>query len=108
MTTYEEGQAALMRLSRAPERTRGMASAKSEEDLQASLAAVNRELQDARRQLGFVLEVVNELKPASPCSGRHWCPACCWVRLTVSADFSMAAHQAGCLWSELTRLTNTV
>jgi len=38
----------------------------STEDLQSSLAALNRELQDTRRQLGFVLEIANELKPALP------------------------------------------
>jgi hypothetical protein len=66
MTAYEEGQAALMRAYHERHSAQEERLRQSTEDLQASLAAVNRELQDARRQLGFVLEIVNELKPALP------------------------------------------
>jgi hypothetical protein len=38
----------------------------SSHELQAAVAAVNRELLDAKRQLSSVLEVVSELKPALP------------------------------------------
>lgn len=38
----------------------------SAEKLQASLAAVDRKLENTTRQVGLVLGIVNELKPALP------------------------------------------
>jgi hypothetical protein len=66
MTAYEEGQAALMRAYHERQTAQAERLRQSTEDLQASLAAVNRKQQDIQRQLGFVLEIVNELKPAIP------------------------------------------
>jgi hypothetical protein len=81
MTAYDEGQAALMAaLTKAYSEGQGAALTayrdgqnayeaslrQSSQELQAAVAAVNRELLEAKRQLSSVLEVVSELKPALP------------------------------------------
>jgi glycosyltransferase involved in cell wall biosynthesis len=61
-STLIQGQSALME----GQSTFLSAHERSSQELQAAIAAVTRDLQDARRQLSSALEVLSELKPILP------------------------------------------
>ena len=61
-----QGQSELMRVYHERENAQEERLRESAAEFQASIAAVDRKLENTTRQVGLVLGIVNELKPALP------------------------------------------